>query len=140
MEAAMEPATVLGDVVTQLRGLLARVSGQLTAATGRHACELSRRGHVCIWRTNPPAEEATLFHDVLLTCAEAMEGKSEVLLFRRNMLLRAKSVENWFIGGSPVFPDEVYEDELHLKLEWEEQCRQARTEPSHSAQMLPHQA
>jgi hypothetical protein len=136
MDELANPKTALSGAESELTDLLDEGQGPVDAAKGRQACELSRRGHVFIWRADPPAEEARSFREILLRWDKALEGIEGVALYRRNIRLRAASIDNWLNRGDPIFPDEVYEEDLGLKTEWKKQRDAASKERSYCADLL----
>lgn len=124
------------SVVGSLRYILNHVPEDDLAAWAEVACRLSRRGHVRVWVGHPDPDEVHKLMDLLRRVAEAMGDTPNTALFKKNVLIRVQSIQNYLDGKDPLFPEQVYEEELGLKRTFEKQRARVKRRPCSCRSLL----
>lgn len=102
-----------------------RPSPQEIADWAARVCRASRKAHIDLWMSWSSDPQAEGLHQLLARLASRIPRTGECGAYRENLLIRAKSVENFRLGRPPELPDGAVPEELSLSSLCTEEAREA---------------
>lgn len=99
-------------------------------------CKLSRRAHLRVWYERPDPQPVRQLRDLLRQLADELEGVDGCEVYKRNLRIRADSLQSYLDDGPPLFPPDAGPEERELQRFIERASEELARIPSRCAEVL----